>query len=209
MSDDNLNQVKVEDQEQKQISIDEKNKQKKLFLIFLVAIGLFIIFILVFSASCLNKQKEKNSEDTDLNFLDVSTIEVLNETTTTIDSATTTITSTTKITTIKKNSSNSADKTTSTSLSVTPDYIKASNIYKTSGYYFQFLNCRGTPGVLTMKKGTKFMLDNRDDKTRKFVIFDRNYNIGAYNYTIVTADKIGKHYITCDGGGAAQVTVQP
>ena len=100
-------------------------------------------------------------------------------------------------------------KTPSTSLFASSDYLKARNTYQTSGYYFQFLNCHGSPGSLVVKKGAKLMLDNRDNKTRKIVFLDRLYNIGAYNYVIVTADKLGKFYITCDGGGAAQINVVP
>ena len=62
-----------------------------------------------------------------------------------------------------------------------------------------------------MKKGKKFMLDNRDDRTRKIAIVGgQSFQISAYNFAIATAPSaLGLHYITCDGGGAASILVQP
>jgi hypothetical protein len=102
-------------------------------------------------------------------------------------------------------------KTTPTPLSATQKYLDAIRIYKNPGYYFQFVECHGLPGTLTMKKGKKFMLDNRDAKTRKIAISGgQSFKIGAYGFAIATAPaKAGTHYITCDGGGAATILVQP
>ncbi len=99
---------------------------------------------------------------------------------------------------------------TPTPLSATQKYLDAIRIYKNPGYYFQFVECHGAPGTLTMKKGKKFMLDNRDNKTRRIAIQGgQSFKIGAYNFAIATApSKIGTYYITCDGGGAATILVQ-
>jgi len=96
-------------------------------------------------------------------------------------------------------------------LSATQRYLDAIKIYKTAGYYFQFVDCHGLPGSLTLKKGKKFMLDNRDAKTRKIAIQGgQSFQIKSYDFAIATAPStIGTHYITCDGGGAASILVQP
>lgn len=93
----------------------------------------------------------------------------------------------------------------------TQKYLDALKIYKTSGYYFQFLDCHGAPGSLVLKKGKKFMLDNRDNQTRKIAIVGgQSFTISAYNFAIATAPAtLGLHYITCGGGGAATISVQP
>jgi hypothetical protein len=90
------------------------------------------------------------------------------------------------------------------------DYQTALTTYRTSGYLFQFTDCRGTPGSLMMKVGTKFMMDNRDGKARKIAINGiKTYSVGAYDFVIAVApSKAGLYYITCDGGGAAQINVQ-
>lgn len=102
-------------------------------------------------------------------------------------------------------------KTPTAPLSATQRYLDAIKIYKTSGYYFQFVECHGLPGSLTLKKGKKFMLDNRDGKARRIAIKGgQSFTIGAYNFAIATApSKPGTYYITCDGGGAASILVQP
>ncbi len=191
---------------------NEEIKKEKISLlnikIFKIAMPLIIFLVLVGLVFAINKISQKNnknnSEEDYLTWKNSVTTSVEADVVTTTPEATTTV----KKTTVIKKTATSV-KTTSTSLSATDDYLKARKTYQTSGYYFQFLNCRGTPGILTVKKGAKLMLDNRDDKTRKIVFIGKLYNINAYGYVIVTADKLGKHYITCDGGGAAQITVQP
>ncbi len=101
-------------------------------------------------------------------------------------------------------------KTTPPPLSATQKYLDAIRMYKNVGYYFQFVDCHGLPGTLTLKKGKKFMLDNRDAKSHKIAIVGgQSFTIGAYNFAVATAPSTaGTHYITCDGGGAASITVQ-
>ena len=82
-------------------------------------------------------------------------------------------------------------------------------IYKTSGYYFAFVDCHALPGVLSFKKGVTFMLDNRDTAKRTIAVNGVPYSLAPYGYAIAMAPgKPGSYYITCDGGGAAQVNIQ-
>ncbi len=186
---------------------------KKTFFVIFVLVIAFVIFAFAYSANRTARQQAKLAEDMDLSFLNTSTtIESPETVVTTIGATeklvTSTISSLKKATT-KKTVTTKKTTITPTTLSATSAYLKAANIYKTSGYYFQFVNCHGTPGSLVIKKGAKFMMDNRDNKIRKIAVMGKTYSLNAYNYTIVTADKVGKHYITCDGGGAAQITVAP
>lgn len=113
-------------------------------------------------------------------------------------------------TTIKVPAAGSIKPSTKAPLSATKAYLDALKIYKTTGYYFQFVDCHGAPGTLTLKAGKKFMLDNRDGVARKIAIQGgQSFNVGAYGFAIATApSKIGTHYITCNGGGAASILVQ-
>ena len=97
--------------------------------------------------------------------------------------------------------------TTTTPTAMTYDEVY--NLYRNLGLRFQFLDCHGSPGSLTMKVGTKFMLDNRDVATHIIMVGSTKYTIGGQNYAIATASTLGTHNITCDGGGAAEVRVQP
>lgn len=87
----------------------------------------------------------------------------------------------------------------------TEDYGEAVATYD---YRFQFANCSGNPGSLTMKLGTKFMIDNRDNSSHKIAIGTNVYKLGAYDFAIVNIQKVGDFVITCDGGGAAHVLIQ-
>lgn len=96
-----------------------------------------------------------------------------------------------------------------TTESATADYLKALTTYKDVGYYIQFVKCHGTPGVLVVKKGVKVMLDNTDDSGHTLGFDGKLYGLGSFRYVIVTPLKVGPAYITCDGGGSAQLSVQP
>lgn len=98
----------------------------------------------------------------------------------------------------------------STPISATQKYLDALKIYKNTGYYFQFSNCHASPGTLTMKRGKKFMLDNRDGVSHKIAIYKfQTFSVGAYGFAVATApSKAGTYYITCDGGGSASILVQ-
>lgn len=90
----------------------------------------------------------------------------------------------------------------------TKNYGAALEIYGKSGYRLQFSNCSGAPGSFTLKIGSKFMIDNRDNKNHTIGIGTKIYNLAAYDYAIVNIQKAGDFNITCDGGGAAHVLVQ-
>jgi hypothetical protein len=87
-------------------------------------------------------------------------------------------------------------------------YEKALNEYRSKGAYFQFVNCAGNPGTLTLKRGTVFMLDNRDNKAHTIKVGKTAYYITAYGYKLANPQTLGVNQITCDGGGAASVNVQ-
>ncbi len=72
---------------------------------------------------------------------------------------------------------------TGTTTVPTKDYGVAVGIYGKSGYRFQFANCSGIPGWLTMKLGTKFMIDNRDNKSHQISIGTKIYKLAAYDFT--------------------------
>lgn len=84
-------------------------------------------------------------------------------------------------------------------------YQKAVETYQ---YRFQFVNCHGNPGTLTVKQGAKVMLDNRDAATHTYGFGGAKYTVKGYSFVIVAAPKAGTHYLTCDGGGAAQMITQ-
>lgn len=133
-----------------------------------------------------------------------------NQTTSTVGetNATSTITSPTSSAT--KSVSTKPSSQTDLPLSATQKYIDAVRIYKNVGYYFQFKDCHAAPGYLTLKKGKKFMLDNRDGQIRKISIQGgQTFQIKPYDFAIATAPTtIGTHNITCDDGGTASIFVQ-
>lgn len=96
-----------------------------------------------------------------------------------------------------------------TTESATMSYVKALQTYQKSGLYFQFVACHATPGSMAVKKGTKVMFDNHDEVGHTFDLEGHLYGVGAYRYVIVTPQKTGTQYVTCDGGGAATLQVQP
>ncbi len=162
-----------------------------------IYIGLAIILLIIIFAFAF---RNNGADQTDSDSADSQ------ENLTSADGSATSTTSTADTT--KK--STSPTKAPPAPLSATQRYLDAIKIYKTSGYYFQFVDCHGLPGSLTLKKGKKFMLDNRDAKTRKIAIKGgQSFTITAYNFAIATApSKPGTYYITCDGGGAASILVQ-
>jgi hypothetical protein len=74
---------------------------------------------------------------------------------------------------------------------------------------FQFVGCHGTPGSLVAKKGTVIMLDNRDNEAHVIAMGKATYNLKALDYALAIASETGDLQITCDGGGAATISVQP
>ena len=87
------------------------------------------------------------------------------------------------------------------------DYGDAVNEY--GGSRFQFVACSGTPGRTVVKKGAVVMLDNRDEKARAIAVGSSAYKVPAQDYVLAIANEVGDLQITCDGGGAATLSVQP
>lgn len=82
-----------------------------------------------------------------------------------------------------------------------------------TGLRFQFVDCATgapviSPGSLSIKQGSKFMLDNRDPETHTIKIGNQSYRMEGESFVIVTAPSRGTYNITCDGGGVAQLFVQ-
>lgn len=97
---------------------------------------------------------------------------------------------------------------TGTSTVQTKNYMATLKIYGENGYRFQFSNCSGNPGSLNIKRGAKFMIDNRDGESHKIVIGTKIYQLAGYDFALVSIQKAGSYIITCDGGGSAHVGVQ-
>lgn len=97
---------------------------------------------------------------------------------------------------------------TGTAVVASRGYLSALDTYSKSGLRFQFANCSGYPGTFTIKRGIKFMIDNRDNEAHIIGIGANKYRLGEYGYAIVQVQKAGDYNITCDGGGSARVVVQ-
>ncbi len=96
---------------------------------------------------------------------------------------------------------------TSSTLRAGERYAAARDEYQ---YRFTFLQCHGTPGSLNVAVGSKIMLENGDDVSHKIALGSQVFTIGGHKYVIATApSKAAGYYITCDGGGAAQLFVYP
>src|SRR3989344_1209067 len=94
---------------------------------------------------------------------------------------------------------------TSTEESVDFDLVKVDLSYekaiKAYPYRFQFSKCSGTPGTLTVKKGSIVMLDNRDAVAHTFKANNQTFKIAGYGYALLKTSAITNANITCDGGG--------
>lgn len=88
------------------------------------------------------------------------------------------------------------------------NYEGALRQYDSTNYRFQFVGCSGKPGLLTVKQGVNFMLDNRDPVQHVFGVAGKNYTIKAYDFAIVSASPVGTYHITCDGKGAADLNIE-
>ena len=89
-------------------------------------------------------------------------------------------------------------------------YTKALSLYP---YRIQFSNCRGfvgTPGngTLAIKRGVKFMLDNRDNQSHRIAFVGHSIHLEPYGFAIVSATSTGTYPLTCDGGGSATLKVE-
>ncbi len=94
-----------------------------------------------------------------------------------------------------------------TTLQPAQEYQKALAAHPNSR--FQIDDCHAYPGTLTLKKTVGLMLDNRDAQSHVIGIGTRKFTVGASKYLIVSLTELGKLNVTCDGGGAATLTVVP
>ena len=80
---------------------------------------------------------------------------------------------------------------------------------KFGGYRFQFSdNCGSvSPTSFVIKKGSQFMIDNRDTKSHVFTFSKQKYSLKANSYAIATADVVGNIFVLCDGVQRSQVNV--
>jgi hypothetical protein len=91
-------------------------------------------------------------------------------------------------------------------------YDQALSTYGAGGsnYRYQFsANCLAVPSSLTVKKGTRFMLDNRDEAAHTFKIGNQTIRLNKYAFAVVTARQAGDLAIACDGVNRANLLVQP
>lgn len=86
-------------------------------------------------------------------------------------------------------------------------YERALELY--GKYRIQFVSCHGNPGQMTLGKGAKLMLDNRDKKAHTVKVGSVSYRLASMGFAIATVREVGTLNVTCDGGGAATVEVQP
>lgn len=53
------------------------------------------------------------------------------------------------------------------------------------------------------------MLDNRDPEPHTFAVKNKAVQVAAQDFTVIRLEETGKLTLTCDGGGAAELYVQP
>lgn len=171
------------------------NKRTKIITIAAIAVVVAIFAVWI----CVSRKNKTNMVATTGQENNMPSEDVLTASST--DAIVTTTTSTAPKTTISNIKTNGD--------AVSQSYTDALKIYSASGYRMQFVNCQATPGQLTIKKGQKFMIDNRDSKPHKFKVGSTSYSVKGYGFVIATSKILGVNYITCDGGGAAKINVEP
>ncbi len=91
-------------------------------------------------------------------------------------------------------------------------YDQALATYGSGGNNYRFqisANCQATPAALTLKKGQKFMLDNRDGDAHTIKIGSQTFRLNKYAFAVVTARQNGDLSIKCDNVDRAKILVQP
>ena len=91
-------------------------------------------------------------------------------------------------------------------------YGKAILTYKNR---FQFVGCRGTPGVISVRAGSPVMLDNRSTTTATIKADGSTFIIPGLSYAVfyparltAAGTDLADSNITCNGGGAATLNVE-
>ena len=91
-------------------------------------------------------------------------------------------------------------------------YSEALKLYgpSGSGFRYQFAaNCLADPEKLSMKRGTKFMIDNRDTVAHTIKIGSQSFRLSRFGFAMVTARDVGSYSIQCDGINRTQIVVGP
>ncbi len=174
----------------------EKNK-----IIAIVAIAVAVLVLGVFAFTS-RKNAPASNDNTQTEQMGEETSDTTSTTEDMATSTTSTVATTTKTT---KTTTQPAVKAPG---AATLSYTNALKIYSASGYRFQFINGRATPGTMIIKKGSSFMLDNRDGKAHTIKVGTASYHIGAYGFVIATAKTAGTNYIMCDGINTAKIEVE-
>jgi len=184
--------------------MENKNIMRILLAVFIILVLAVVLKYTVFNNQQQSPAVETNTNTSVISNFVSSTKQVLLSPTST---ATVTSTPATKKTVPKKTVSPTAPVA-----SATPSYVDALDIYRKSGYYVQFYNCQPTPTALTMKSGTKFMIDNRNVTTQKIGLGKTVYTIDGYGFVIAIAPKVSsstKYNLACNGINSATVLIQP
>ncbi len=115
--------------------------------------------------------------------------------------------------------SSATSTASSTAVAVPPAAASGNSAYTEAlaeyPYRIQFDQCEATvsfPGAigsLAIRKGDKFMLDNRDPAPHTFKFENQTLTIGGYGYAIVTADLLGQGPVYCDGTNRVSLNVEP
>jgi hypothetical protein len=90
----------------------------------------------------------------------------------------------------------------------TLNYTEALNFYRNKGAYLQLVHCSSNPGAISLKKGVKFMVDNRDKVSHRIGLEGRTFVVKPYGFLLLSAFKAATVTLTCDGGGSAQVNIE-
>ena len=122
---------------------------------------------------------------------------------------------------VPTNESSSNQAVTPPSTTPTPPTLKASLYQGTSSLKyedalraysasrFQFADCRNVaPISMVVKRGTKIMLDNRDDLAHTFGIAGTNYRISGYHFLLVGTPIAGTYTLMCDGVNSVRLQIE-
>lgn len=110
---------------------------------------------------------------------------------------------------VQNNQANQTNATTTpTSTPTTTKVLSYGDAIKAYPNRFQFLQCKGTPAVIAVKKGTAVMLDNRDTVAHTILADTQSFRIAGYSYAIFHPSVIGNLTVKCDGKNSVTLNVQ-
>lgn len=164
---------------------------KKNTQIILIGVAIILVVILISKLARFSSDDQKDNNYKDQSKTPPNAI-ILDEETTT-----------TKIPTTSKTTPTAKPKPTTPVL----NYTEIKNKY--NGYRFQFSNnCSSiTPNSFVIKSGSKFMVDNQENKIHTFTFEKQIYIVKPYSYAIFTTKTSGTQSIFCDGVQRVFVTV--